>query len=193
MRKSGMRLLLTLAVLGVILVVPGTLRGQGTLQYWEGMTGQGERFSMMVEGDVITFLKVGIFLANQQCKTYHSITRTSGLGYVIDHQFHLVIEDREGTLIVKGIPGWNGYIDFVAGAEQPCQGSVQTTWWIPGKTPPPMPEYGKASSSLPPPTPLPTAPPPTPTCTPLRKMKLSWEGVPYFMRPTAPPTKTSGS
>lgn len=187
------RLLLTLIAISMILIIPGTLRGQESVRYWEGITGQGERFTLMVDGDTITFLNVGIFLSNQQCKTYRSITRTTGLGYVVNNRFHIVVHDSEGTLVVKGIPGWNGHIEFVSGEGQPCQGSVYTTWWIPGKTMPPMPEYGEASSSIPPPTPLPTAPPPTPTRTPLRKMDQSWDGVPYFMRPTSRPTKATGS
>jgi hypothetical protein len=179
-------LLLTLLCMSMLLI-PAPLRGQEPANITDGITGQGERFTLVVDGNTIVLLSVGIYVENHDCKTYHTVTKATGLGYVEDNYFHVIIRSDEGVLVVSGIPGWHGYVQFVSGPGQPCKGNLYTPWWIPGKSQPPLPEYGNESSSVPSPTLRPTPPPPTATPTPLRRLDESWEGVPLFMRPTSVP------
>jgi hypothetical protein len=201
-------------ILLVLFLLPGHLLGQSAApssQVWTGITSQGERFLLVVEGgDTITLVSVGVVLHGKDysrghpgdCTSRHTVTQHGFLGYVVGGNFTITIENEREHFVMQGTLGEapNGWLSFTP--RQALQGvcvvgETQATWWQPGQSRPPLPPPGEASHH-PPPTSVPTLPIFTATPTPrLDPLGTNWEGVPEWARPTSAtdnaPTPTESS
>ena len=156
---------LLISIIAVVAMgaVPPSTRSQsanlsGTIN---GFTSQGQRITIMVRNNIITLLNVGLHIQGGGCSSFYTSVHQGNLGTVTYNQFHIVIEDENEWISVKGSFGEQitGRIDFATkpGLENVCQGSLTVGW----RTWQPMSDF------IPPtPTPLPT-PVPFPTPTPL--------------------------